>query len=148
MGERAALSCSLMKIGEWDNLGRARELLQRQLGDMMATEYATHAAVNPDNGRIRIFVASDMGLMDYQYSPVGKPEGPWILRGLLHRWHGIKGLRLQTDAQIDEATDTTQSVWRLVAEEPKIEISATSENGERAIEALLAFARACVQHSA
>ena len=138
-----------MKVGEWDNLGRARELLQRQLGEMGATEFATHATVNPDNGRLRIFVASDMGLMDYQYSPVGAdPEGPWILRGLLHRWHGIKGLRLQTDAQLDESSDQTQSIWRLTAEEPKIELSATSENGERAIEALLDFARACVQHSA
>ena len=138
-----------MKIGEWDNLGRARALLQRQLGEMGATEFATHAAVNPDNGRLRIFVASDMGLMDYQYSPAGAdPEGAWILRGQLHRWAGIRGLRLQTDAQIDESVAATQSVWRLVAEDPKIEMMATSDDGERQIEALLAFARACVQHGA
>jgi hypothetical protein len=115
---------------------------------MAATEYATHAAVNPDNGRIRVFVASDMGLMDYQYSPAGtNPEGPWILRGQLHRWGSIKGLRLQTDAQIDEAANSTASVWRLVAEEPKIELAATSDQGERQIEALLSFARACIQHA-
>ena len=137
-----------MKIGEWDNLGRARELLQRQLGEMGATEYATHAAVNPDTGRVRVFVASDMGLMEYQYSPAGAdPEGAWILRGQLHRWSGIRGLRLQTDAQIDESKDSTQSVWRLVAEDPKIELMATTDEGERQIEALLAFARACVQHA-
>ena len=136
-----------MKIGEWDNLGRARELLQRQLGEMGATEYAAHATVNPDNGKLRVYVASDMGLMDYSYSPVGAdPEGPWILRGQLHRWSVIRGLRLQTDAQLDEAHDQTQSVWRLVAEDPKIELMATSEHGERAIESLLSFARACIQH--
>ena len=138
-----------MKIGEWDNLGRARALLQRQMGEMDATEYATHAAVNPDNGRLRIFVATDMGMMDYQYSPAGAdPEGPWILRGQLHRWASIRGLRLQTDAQLDESTDETQAVWRLVAEDPKVELTATTDHGEREIEALLAFARACVQHGA
>jgi hypothetical protein len=137
-----------MKIGEWDNLGRARELLQRQLGQMQATEFAAHATVNPDNGRIRIFVASDMGLMDYTYAPAGNnPEAQWILRGTLHRWQATKGLRLQTDAQIDEQTDAVQSVWRLVAEEPKVEITATTDQGERQVEALLAFARACVQHA-
>jgi hypothetical protein len=137
-----------MTVGERDNLGRARALLQHQLGEMGATEYATHAAVNPDNGRVRVFVASDMGLMEYQYSPAGAdPEGPWILRGQLHRWNGIRGLRLQTDAQIDQTHDATQSVWRLVAEDPKIELTATSGDGERQIEALLSFARACVQHA-
>jgi hypothetical protein len=137
-----------MKIGEWDNLGRARAVLQRQLGDLNASEYAAHVAVNPDNGRLRIFVATDVGLLDYQYSPVGAdPEGPWILRGLLVRWGSVRGLRLQTDAQLDEATDAVQAIWRLVAEEPKVELTATTDTGQQSIEALLAFARACLQHA-
>jgi hypothetical protein len=137
-----------MKVGEWDNLGRARALLQRQLGQLDAAEYAAHVAVNPDTGRLRILVATDVGLLDYSYSPVGgDPEGPWILRGQVHRWAAIRGLRLQTDAQMDEASEQVQEVWRMVAEDPKIELSATSETGDRPIEGLLAFARACMQHA-
>jgi hypothetical protein len=90
-----------------------------------------------------------MGLLDYQYAPVGAdPEGAWILRGLLIRWGSVRALRLQTDAQLDEATDTTQSIWRLVADEPKLELSASTDTGQQSIEALLAFARACLQHAA
>jgi hypothetical protein len=138
-----------MKIGEWDELGRARALLQRQIGELKADEYATHVAVNPDNGRLRVLVASDVGLLDYHYSPTGAdPEGPWILRGQAHRWGSIRGLRLQTDAQLDETNDTAQEIWRLVAEDPKIELSVTSEAGQRAIDGLLAFARACLTHAA
>jgi hypothetical protein len=137
-----------MKIGEWDTLGRARALLQRQLGELDAAEYAAHVAVNSDTGRLRIMVATDMGLLDYSYSPIGAdPEGPWILRGQVHRWAAIRGLRLQTDAQVNEATDEVQEVWRMVAEDPKIELSATSETGDKPIEGLLAFARACMQHA-
>ncbi|MEO6345523.1 MAG: hypothetical protein ABIP01_03140, partial [Candidatus Limnocylindria bacterium] len=84
-----------MKIGEWDTLGRARALLQRQLGDLGAAEYAAHVGVNPDTGRVRIFVATDLGLLDYQYSAAGAdPAGAWILRGQLHRWSSVRGLRL------------------------------------------------------
>jgi len=134
-----------MKIGEWDSLGRARALLQRQLGQLDATEYAAHVAVNPDNGRLRIFVATDVGLLDYQYSPVGAdPQGAWILRGQVHRWSAIRGIRLQTDAQMDDVTDDVKEVWRFVTEDPKIELMATSDQGERAIDGLLGFARACV----
>jgi len=137
-----------MKIGEWDTLGRARALLQRQIGKLDATEYAAHVAVNPDNGRLRIMVATDVGLMDYSYAPVGAdPQGAWILRGQAHRWAGVRGLRLQTDAQMDEATEQVQEVWRLVAEDPKIELTVTSDTGEQSIEGLLAFARACLQHA-
>jgi hypothetical protein len=137
-----------MKIGEWDNLGRARALLQRQLGDLNAAELAAHVAVNPDTGRLRILVATDIGLLDYGYSPAGSdPEGAWILRGQIVRWSSVRGLRLQTDAQIDEGRDEVQSVWRLVAEEPKIELAAASEGEGQGIEALLAFARACLQHA-
>lgn len=137
-----------MKIGEWDNLGRARVLLQRQLGELGAAEYAAHVTVNPDNGRLRIYVATDLGLFDYSYSPAGSsPEGDWILRGQLHRWPSVRGLRLQGDAQLDESTDESKSIWRLVAEEPKIELSGTSDSGSRAIAAVLDLARACLQHA-
>ncbi|HYI65384.1 MAG TPA: hypothetical protein VEW95_00505 [Candidatus Limnocylindrales bacterium] len=138
-----------MKIGEWDNLGKARGLIQRQLGELGSDEYAAHVGVNPDNGRMRVFVATDVGLMDYSYSPAGaNPDGDWILRGQVHRWGSIRGLRLQTDAQLDEATGRNAEVWRLVAEDPKIELAATTDTGEGSIEALLAFARACLQHAA
>ena len=136
-----------MKIGEWDNLGRARALLQRQLGQLDATEYAAHVAVS-DSGRLRIMVATDVGLLDYSYSPVGvNLEGQWILRGQVHRWAGVRGLRLQTDAQMDDATEQVQEVWRLVAEDPRIELSVTTETGDKPIEGLLGFARACLQHA-
>ncbi len=138
-----------MKIGEWDNLGPARGLLQRQLGQLGAAEYAAHVTVNPDNGRLRIFVATDTGLLDYSYAPAGaNPEGDWILRGQLVRWPSVRGLRLQTEAQLDASSSETRSVWRLVAEEPKIELAATTDERDRAIQALLAFARACLQQTA
>lgn len=137
-----------MKIGQWDSVGRARGLVQRQLGELGATELAAHVTVNPDNGRLRIFVATDAGLLDYQYAPAGaSPEGDWILRGQLVRWGSIRGLRLQTDAQQDERSDEVKAVWRLVAEDPKMELTISSDDGEKAIEALAVFARACIQHS-
>jgi hypothetical protein len=105
--------------------------------------------VNTDNGRLRVYVATDTGLLDYSYQPSGaNPEGDWILRGTLMRWSSVRGLRLQTDAQIDEETQTVRSLWRLVAEEPKIELVASSEDeDDRAVQALLAFARACLQQA-
>jgi hypothetical protein len=137
-----------MKIGEWDDLGRARALLQRQIGELKADEYAAHVAVNPDNGRLRVLVATDVGLLDYHYSPAGAdPQGAWILRGQLHRWGSVRGLRLQTDAQLDPSEEV-QEVWRLVAEDPKIDLAVTTEAGPRAIDGLLAFARACVMRGA
>jgi hypothetical protein len=137
-----------VKIGQWDNVGRARALVQRQLGELGATEYAAHVTVNPDNGRLRIFVATDTGLLDYQYAPAGTNlEGDWILRGALMRWGSVRGLRLQTDAQQDESTDEVKAVWRLVSEDPKIELTISSDDGEKAIEALASFARACMQHA-
>jgi hypothetical protein len=137
-----------MKIGEWDELGRARALLQRQIGELSADEYAAHVTVNPENGRLRVFVATDVGLLDYQYSPAGAdPQGAWILRGQLHRWVSIRGLRLQMDAQLDEASEEVQEIWRLVAEEPRIELAAATDGGPRAIEGLLGFARACLMHA-
>jgi hypothetical protein len=138
-----------MKIGEWDNLGPARGLLQRQLGQFGVAEYAAHVTVNPDNGRLKILVATDSGLLEYAYAPAGaNPEGDWILRGQLVRWPSVRGLRLQTEAQLDANSHETRSVWRLVAEEPRIELAATSDESERAVQALLAFARACLQQTA
>lgn len=146
---RASTRLPGVKIGEWDNLGPARGLLQRQLGQLGAAEYAAHVTVNPDNGRLRIFVATDTGLLEYSYAPVGaNPEGDWILRGQLVRWPSVRGLRLQTDAQLSADSNETRSVWRLVAEEPKIELAAASDESDRAVQALLAFARACLQQTA
>lgn len=138
-----------MRIGEWNDLGRARLLIQRQLGELGAAEYAAHVTVNPDNGKLRIFVATDTGLLDYTYQPVGSdPEGDWILRGALVRWGSVKALRLQSDSQVDEETQVVRSVWHLVAEEPKIDLVANSEDeDDRAVQALLAFARACIQQA-
>jgi hypothetical protein len=137
-----------MKIGEWDNLGRARGLLQRQLGELGATELAAHVTVNPENGRLRILLATDVGLFEYSYAPAGAdPEGDWILRGQLTRWSVVRGLRLQTDAQLEESSDFTRSVWRLVAEEPKIELAAASDAGDRSLAAVLDFARVCLQRA-
>jgi hypothetical protein len=138
-----------MKIGEWDNLGRARALLQRQLGELGATELASHVTINPENGRLRILVATDIGLMEYAYGPAGSdPEGAWLLRGEVYRWGSVRGVRLQTDAQIDEDSGDVRGVWRLIAEQPKVELTAdTSGIDEHALGALLPFARACVEHA-
>lgn len=138
-----------MKIGEWDNLGRARALLQRQLGELGAAEYASHVTLNEENGRLRIHVASDIGLIEYQFGPAGAdPEGPWMLRGQVYRWVSVRGLRLQTEAQMDDESGTVKAIWRLVAEDPKLELAASTDSpGPRAIEALLAFAKACIQHA-
>ena len=138
-----------MKIGEWDNLGRARAALQRQLGELGAAEYAAHVTLNQENGRLRIYVATDIGLLEYMYGPAGAdPEGAWMLRGQLYRWPSVKGLRLQNDAQIDDDAGDVKAVWRLVAEDPKLELSADSSGVEdRAIGPMLAFARACIQHA-
>lgn len=140
-----------MKIGEWDSLGRARAILQRQLGELGASELAAHVALNAQNGRLRILVATDIGLLDYTYQPAGSnPEGPWTLRGEIHRWTSVKGLRLQTDAQVDEQGDAVDAkwVWRLLAEDPRIELTAESTaSGERSPGALLPLATACIEHA-
>jgi hypothetical protein len=138
-----------VKIGEWDNLGRARAALQRQLGELGAAEYAAHVTLNQDNGRLRIYVATDIGLLEYSYGPAGAdPEGAWMLRGQLYRWASVKGLRLQNDAQIDDDSGEVKAVWRMVAEDPKLELSAdTTGVEEHAIGPMLAFARACIQQA-
>ena len=140
-----------MKIGEWDSLGAARAILQRHLGELGAAEHAAHVALNPDNGRLRILVATDIGLIDYHYQPSGADlDGPWALRGQLYRWPSVLGLRLYTDAQIETTGGAADArwIWRLVAEEPKIELVAESTgSGERSPGALLPLARACILHT-
>lgn len=138
-----------MKIGEWDALGKARALLQRQMGDLDATELATHVTINPENGRMRIYVAADIGLADYSWAPSGSTQdSDWYLRGTIYRWRSVRGVRLQTDAQIGEDTSQMQSIWRLVAEDPKIELAATGTATDReAVDALLAFAHACLERA-
>jgi hypothetical protein len=137
-----------MKIGEWETLGRARALLQKQIGQLGAAELAAHVTVNPDNGRMRIFVATDAALLEYSYAPTSAdPNASWILRGQAIKWGSVRGLRLVTDGQVNDSTGETQSVWRFVGEEPKIELSANSQDGDDAVEALLALARSCLQLS-
>jgi hypothetical protein len=138
-----------LKIGEWDNLGRVRAVLQRQLGELGAAEYAAHVTLNQENGRLRIYVATDIGLLEYAYGPAGAdPEGAWTLRGQIYRWPSVRGLRLQNDAQIDDDSGEVRAIWRMVAEDPKLELSANSGGvGEQAPAAMLAFARACLQHA-
>jgi hypothetical protein len=140
-----------MKIGEWDSLGRARAVLQHQLGELGAAEIASHVALNEENGRLRVLVATDAGLLDYHYQPAGNdPEGPWALRGELHRWGSVRGLRLQTDAQVSEQGEDMEArwIWRLIAEDPKIDLTAESDAaGERSPWALLPLAIACIEHA-
>ncbi|HEX6474553.1 MAG TPA: hypothetical protein VF114_05640, partial [Candidatus Limnocylindria bacterium] len=143
-----AILCGV-KIGEWDNLGRARAVVQRQLGDLGAAEYAAHVTLNQETGRIRVYVATDIGLLEYTYGPAGAdPEGAWMLRGQMYRWGLVKGLRLQTEAQIDDDSGEVKAVWRLVAEDPKLDLAADSEGvDDRAVGPMLAFARACIQNA-
>ena len=52
-------------------------------------------------------------------------------------------MRLQSDAQWDDNSKTARSVWRLISEEPRIELMAESTESDRAeVSALLDFARA------
>ena len=138
-----------MKIGQWDTLGRARQLLQHQLGEMGGVEYATHVAVNPDNGRLRILVATDLGLMDYHYAPAAiRPRGHvdrCAASCIAGRASGDCASRPTPRSM--SPTTTRQEVWRLVAEDPRIELTAATDNGEAEIEAVLDLARACIQHA-
>ena len=60
----------------------------------------------------------------------------------------MRGLRLQNEAQIDDDSGEVRAVWRLVAEDPKLDLAADSEGvDEHAIGPMLAFARACIQHA-
>jgi hypothetical protein len=138
-----------MKIGEWDAVGPVRGLVQVQLGKLGAAEYATHVTRHPDSGRMRILVATDVGLLDYSYSPAGSnPKDPWLLRGTVNRWISVKGVRLQSDAQLDDKGHEARAVWHLVIDEPKAELAADSTGvGERSERALLDFAQACIKQA-
>ena len=140
-----------MKIGEWETTAGADTILQEQLGELGASEYAAHVALNPENGRLRILVATDIGLLDYRYQPAGAdPAGPWSLRGELVRWASVRGLRLQTEAQVEEHDHRVEArwIWRFIAEEPKVELTAESTGlGERSPVAVLPLARACLEHA-
>jgi hypothetical protein len=136
-----------MKIGEWEGIGRARGVIVHQLGELDATELASHVTVG-ENQRQRILVATDIGLLDFNWSSSStEPDAVWNLRGGLTRWPSVRGLRLQSDAQFDPVYEKVQSIWRLVAEDPKIELTASSEPDARAVTALLAFANACFAES-
>ena len=75
-------------------------------------------------------------------------KGAWMLRGQMYRWGLVKGLRLQTEAQIDDDSGEVKAVWRLVAEDPKLDLAADSEGvDDRAVGPMLAFARACIQNA-
>ena len=133
-----------VRIGEWEQIGRSRGLVQRILGELRANEQAAHVTISPDGDRQRILVATDVGLLDYTYAPSAPGSPTFDLRGTLYRWSAVRGMRLQSDAQWDDNARTAKSIWRLVAEEPKIELMADSEaTNQTDVVALLDFARAC-----
>jgi len=133
-----------VKVGEWEDIGRSRALLHRVLGELGAVELAAHVTLHADGDRQRILVATDIGLLDYNYGATAPGDATYELRGGLARWPSVRGMRLQSDAQWDDNARAARSIWRLVAEEPKIELSAEStENDRAAVTALLDFARAC-----
>ena len=147
-GVQYRVSFRAMKIGEWEGIGRSRALVAHQLGELHADEYAAHVTIS-ENGRQRILVAADLGLFEFSWGPnTSDPDSIWYLRGGVTRWPSVKGLRLQTDAQFDPVGEKVQSIWRLVAEEPKLELASTTEEDPKALPALLAFARACIEHVA
>jgi hypothetical protein len=134
----------LVRIGEWDQIGRSRALVQRELGELGVNELAAHVTINPGNERQRILIATDIGLLDYNFAAGPSKSATYELRGTLHRWPSVQGMRLQSDAQWDDNAKTAKSVWRLVAEEPRIELAAESTETDRhQVSALLDFARAC-----
>ena len=136
-----------MKLADWGALGQAGALLQGQLAELGAAESATHVTLNPDSGRIRILIATDLGLLDYGFQPpAGGPDSASMLRGQLHRWASVRGLRVQTDAQLEADGSQTRWLWHLVVDEPRIELVADSEgSAERAPAAVLPFIRACLE---
>jgi hypothetical protein len=137
-----------MKLADWGALGRAGDLLQGQLAELGAVEEATHVTVNPDSGRLRILIATDLGLLDYSYVPDSSdPDAASMLRGQLNRWTSVRGVRVQTDAQLEADGSQTRWLWHLVADEPRIELIADSDGqADRSPAAVMPFARACLAH--
>lgn len=147
--EPLARTVAGMKVSEWEGIGGAQALIRRQLDELRADELATHVTTG-ENGRQRILVATDLGLLEYAWSATTPaPDAKWSLRGSLIRWPNVHGLRLQTDAEWDPVTESSQEVWRLVAEDPKLDLSArgTDDSAEHSVAGLMAFAHACVQHA-
>ena len=106
--------------------------------------------LNHETGGSAIYVATDIGLLEYTLRPGRRRSGraPGCCAGQLYRWAGVRGLRLQTDAQIDDDSGEVAAIWRLVAEDPKLDLSADSDGvDDHAIGPMLAFARACIQHA-
>lgn len=139
-----------MKIGDWDSAGAVGAVVPNQLAELGAKEIASHVAVG-ENRRLRILVATDIGLFDYHYHPSGgDPNGPWSLRGELYRWANVRALRLQTEAQVEEGGGRVNArwIWRFIAEDPKIDLAAESTgSGERSPGAVLPLARACLENA-
>ncbi len=133
-----------VRIGEWEHIGRSRLLVQRELGELGAVELAAHVSFHADGERQRILIATDIGLLDYNFGPTAPSSSTYDLRGTLYRWPSLRGMRLQSDAQWDDNSKTARSVWRLIAEEPRIELAAeSSEQDRHEVSALVDFARAC-----
>jgi hypothetical protein len=136
-----------VRIGEWEQIGRSRGLVHRELGELGAVELATHVEVHADGERQRILIATDIGLLDYNFGPSSPGAATYELRGTLHRWASIRGFRLQSDAQWDDNAKSARSIWRMIAEEPHIELAAESSGSDRSeVTPLLDFARAVFSH--
>jgi hypothetical protein len=135
-----------VKIAEWEAVGPVSGLVEKQVAMLGAKEYASHVARDAETGRLRILVAADLGLLDYTYAPSAGADSPWTLHGRFNTWKSVKSLRLQSDAQLEEYSQEGRSVWRLLIEEPKAELSADSKGtDEHSEQALLEFAQACIQ---
>ena len=136
-----------MKITEWEAVGPVSAMVEKQVMMLGAKEYASHVSRDPDSGKLRILVAADLGLLDYTYAPSAGANSTWTLHGRFNSWKAIRGLRLQSDAQLEDYSHEGRSVWRLLIEEPKAELAADSGGvDEHSETALLEFAQACIQY--
>ncbi len=137
-----------VKLAQMKDLGPVAELLQRQVDDLGAVEMASQLIPGTDARRMRILVATDLGVLDYVFAATsGDANAPWHLRGTLTRWPGVHGLRLQTDGQLGDATQPAKHVWRFVIEDPKAELVAEVGADAKTTTAMLEFARACLERA-
>jgi len=149
-----------VKSDEWTILGPVAGLIQDQLDTLGAVEDATHVTVQPESGRMRIVVATDLGILEYLYAPSAmEPDAPWYLRGSLVRWALVRGLRLQMDAQlsVDALSESRRAdsprvaaareAWTFVLEEPKIEMRVDKSVDAEGTAAALALAAACFRRA-
>lgn len=137
-----------VKLSEIKDLGPVAALVQRQVDDLGAAEMAAQVIRGSDVRRMRILVATDLGVLDYSYAASsGEADAPWHLRGTLVRWPAVHGLRLQTDAQLGDRTQAAKHVWRFVVEDPKFELVAEVGADARTTAAMLEFARACLERA-